>query len=114
MNSTLISSLFKTRSDPQSWISEPVQQTSIGNCGWDSVPRTPWILGSPKGTIQYRTYKSSLKGSVMDAAHPVASPFDLAQFLTSSAVWARRTKGWGPLTPESTITEPPTSDSPDN
>lgn len=111
MNSALISSLFRKRSDPASWLNERKPPTPIGTCGWSSVPSTPWILGSPKGTILYRTYKSSRIGSALDASHPVDTPFDLTQLLTSSEVWDRRTKGWGPLTLDSTNTETKTSDS---
>jgi hypothetical protein len=99
MNSSLISALFKTRNAPELWTSDGVPPTSVGDCGWNSVERTPWILGSPKGTTLYRTYKSSQQGSAMDASHPVVSPFDLAQLLTFSEVSPRATNGWGPETP---------------
>ena len=98
MSSCLTSALYKQRSRPELWQSELVPPISTGNCGWSSVPRTPWTLGSPKGTILYRTYKFSHEGSAMDASHPVATPFDLAQLLTSYEVSARAISGWGPET----------------
>ena len=47
----------------------------------------------PDDTTVYRTSRFSPEGSVMDASHPVATPFDMAQFLTPCATWARRTNG---------------------
>ena len=110
MNSALISALRRQRSEPASWIHAPGPATATGNCGWSSVPTTPWILGSPKGTILYRTSKFSLQGTALDASHPAEGPFVLAQLLTPFEVSARNTEGWGPQTPDLTATERPISD----
>ena len=100
MYSALTSCLRKKRCEPQLWQAEPVRPTSIGTCGWASVPSSPWILGSPKGTILYRTSKFSPKGSVMDASHPAVTPYDMAQLLTPCEALDRRIGAWGPLTPD--------------
>lgn len=106
MSSAVILALRSTRCEPQSWTSEPVLQTINGHAGWISVTPSPWILGSPKGTTLYRTYKSSRKGTVMDASHPMDGPYDLAQLRTPCETSARRIDGWGPLIPDSTPTAP--------
>ena len=99
MLSALISALYNKRSTPQSWTSEPEPLIDTGKSGWPSVPRTPWILGSPKGTILSRTYKSSPSDFALDASHPVVNPFELIQLLTSYVPSHRDTNGWGPQTP---------------
>jgi hypothetical protein len=101
MLSALISCLHKKRVDPQSVLLEPAAKTNIGDTGWSSVPRTPWIPTTPP-PILYRTYKCSPAESVMDASHPPVNPFELTQFLTPSETWARRMQGWGPQTSETT------------
>ena len=101
MLSALISCLHKKRVDPQSALQEPVEKTSIGDTGWNSVPRTPWIPTTPP-PILYRTYKCSPEESVMDASHPPIDPYGLTQFLTPCETWDRRMHGWGPLTSETT------------
>jgi hypothetical protein len=110
MSSALITALSAKRCEPALWRREPAPPTNIGDCGWSSVPRTIWTPTTPLSTL-YRTSKFLPNDSAMDASHPVANPFELAQFLTTSEVWARRTNGWGPLTPESINTATPTTDS---
>ena len=109
MSSSLISGLHKRRSDPASWKSELEPQMNIGAAGWPFVKKSPWILGSPKGTTLYRTYRCSPNDSVMDASHPAANPFDLLQLLTSYEVSGRATPGWGPRTSARTDLATPTS-----
>jgi len=113
MHSALISCLHRKRVDPPSVLHEPVAQTSIGDTGWSSVPRTPWIPTTPPKTL-YRTYKCSPDESVMDASHPPAEPFALTQLLTPYETWDRRTQGWGPLTSEMTPQDELTCAFPDN
>jgi hypothetical protein len=110
MSSALITALSAKRCEPALWRREPAPPTNIGDCGWSSVPRTIWTPTTPLSTL-YRTSKFLPNDFAMDASHPVANPFELAQFLTTSEVWARRTNGWGPLTPESINTATPTTDS---
>ena len=104
MHSALISCLHKKRVEPPSVLHDPGEKTNIGDTGWSSVPRTPWIPTAPPKTL-YRTYKCSPGASVMDASHPPVDPYALTQFLTPYETWDRRTHGWGPLTSEMTPRE---------
>ena len=97
-SSLVISALHKQRLAPESWTSEPAVPTPTGHCGWNSVPSVPWTPGSPTDRTRYHTSKFSPHATVMDASHPAASPYDLAQFRTPSETWARRSKAWGPAT----------------
>jgi hypothetical protein len=108
-SSALISSLFSKRSEPVSVPSGCAQLTRIGDAGWNFVPRTIWTPTTPRETV-YRTYRSSLVDSVMDASRPAANPFDLAQFLSPYETWDRRMHGWGPSTQGSTATATSTFD----
>ena len=112
--SSLISALSRSRSNPASWQDEPRPPTVCGTAGWISVPTTPWIPGSPKASILYRTSKFSALGTAMDASHPVANPFDIAQLRTPYVMSARATKAWGPRTSDSTQQERSTSEFSDN
>jgi len=113
MLSAVTSALLRTRSQPESWTNAPTPPAVNGTAGWNSVESTPWIPGS-KMTTLYRTYKSTLQGTVMDASHPAVNPFDLALLVTPSEILDNRTKPWGPATSVSTPPEPSTSDFDDN
>ena len=96
--SALISALLRQRSDPGLWSSDPQLPPANGTAGWHSVPPTPWIPGSPKGTTLFRTSKFSQLGTAMDASHPAANPYDLQQLRTPFEMSDRLTKPWGPTT----------------
>ena len=98
-NSAVISALLKRRSEPALWTNAPKQRTSIGIAGWNSVTPSPWILASPTETTPSRIYKSSQPGIVMDAAHPVTNPYELAQFRRPCEASDKRTAAWGPRHP---------------
>ena len=110
MNSALILALHRKRCEPTSWQNESVLPKLIGDCGWSSVPRSTWILGSARDTILYRTSKFSRCGTAMDASHPAENPFDLAQLATPYEISARRSNGWGPEIHASTISATLTTD----
>lgn len=104
-HSALISALRRKRCSPELWTAEPRLPLNTGTCGWNSVESTPWILGSAKDTILYRTSKFSQPGTVMDALHPAATPFDLAQLRKPYEISGNRTEAWGPTISDSTDTE---------
>ena len=107
--SAMTSALRKRRSAPESWLNDPEPPPPGGDAGWSSVPNTPWTPTSPKETILYRTSKFSQLGTAMDASHPAANPYDLAQLWTPFVTSVRRTQAWGPVTSDSTPLEKSTS-----
>ena len=110
MNSAVTCLLRSKRSEPELWINELVSLITIGHAGWNSVNPSLRILGSHKGRTQSPTYRSTQPDIAMDASHPAGGPFDLAQFRMPYVPWVRRTGAWGPEIPNSTSTEPWTSD----
>ena len=114
LNSSLILALSRKRCKPESWSSKPSAPTTSGTCGWSSVPSTPWIPGSKKTTILYRTSKFSALGTAMDESHPVANPFDVAQLRRPFVMSDRDTVAWGPRTSDTTPSDESTSVSADN
>ena len=109
VNSALISALRKKRCDPASLERPNAPPKTCGNCGWNSVPRSPWTPNSPPTTTLSRTSWFSRTGTALDASSPAANPFDLAQFRVPYAISARHTRAWGPTTSDSTRPAPPTS-----
>ena len=108
--SSVTSALRKQRQEPALWTSVPEVPTPTGHCGWLSVKSVPWTPGSPTARTRYRTSKCSPPGTVMDASHPAADPYDLAQFRTPYEASVKRSKVWGPRTSGSTLKESLTSD----
>ena len=112
--SSLISALSRRRCDPEVWTHEAPPQTNIGNCGWNSVPRTPWNPSFPPDKTPSRTSPFSQPGTEMDESHPPDNPFDLAQLRTHYATWARRMPYWDTETYDWTNSENSTSVSNDS
>lgn len=98
VNSALISALHKKRCEPESLARHSDPPKTCGNCGWNSVPPSPWTPHSPPTTTPSRTSKFSRIGTAMDESSPAANPFDLAQFRRSYVISARHTRAWGPAT----------------
>ena len=95
MNSALISVLFRKWSSKVFNLRQPKPRTRTGSPGMPtskSLELIPFFETSP-------SCKSLPPATTMDALHTTASRSRLTQYQMSSAWWARRSNGWGPLTP---------------
>ena len=115
MNSKLISSLYRTRSSTALPLKLPGQRMPIGEFGKTFASRQPSTLSSAVRATLSPSSKSSPLAIAMDVYPSATDPCQLLRYRTSSARWARRSRGWGPEThahPLSTVRS--IFESPDN
>ena len=98
MISLLISALCRNPLPMEFAKRPPKLRMPIGSFGRDSVRRSDSILSSYTSRTQSPSSTSSPTATDMAAFPPVVNPSQLAGYHRSSARWARRSKGWGPLT----------------
>jgi hypothetical protein len=101
MLSAVMSALRKTRCEPASFLVAPTQLTKRLEFGPPSVKElasTHGYKGMPNAPTQSSSSKSLPIDTEQGALLPKVTRFDLEQWKTPSALWAKRLRHWGPRT----------------
>jgi hypothetical protein len=98
LNSSLISSLSRRRSDPELLQRIPKERIVIGNCGTPTAKKTASTLSYAAPVIRSPSSRSLQHNTVMAPLLPAKTLSDLKQFQTPSVQWDRNFRAWGPRT----------------
>ena len=104
MNSALISSLYRQRSELESLLVELQPKITIGDVGKSFATPTPSTLSYDNTQIQSPSCKSLDSAIETADLHPAVDKWHLEQWRTPYEQWHRRTPVWGPQTPAKTPT----------
>ena len=96
MNSALITSLYKKRSELASLLSEQPHTTITTNAGKPSVTSISSTPRSNRSKTQCLSSKSLLNDIAMDASLPAKDKSQLEQWRTPYEQWHRHMPAWGP------------------
>ena len=114
MHSTLISALFCTRCARELYLPALNPATLHGFDGPHIAAQWASLRNVPKSGIHYRSSKSLPTVTEPALSRPVVTLSDLVPWKGPSAPLARRFPFWGPLIPDSTNTDSPTTPSNNN
>jgi len=95
MNLSLISALFKKRSDPGLLLNEPKHTTNIGTDGLNSVLKMALTHSFATTRIQSPFSRCLVSDTEMAVSHPATTPYGLGQWRTASAPLGRNFPAWG-------------------
>lgn len=96
MHSSLISALQRQRPAPESLLPHKTSTTRVGLSGFNFATTFTKIPTLPQLPIPSSSSKSLLSASEMEDPPAAVSPSAIAQYLTPSVRWARRSPFWGP------------------